>query len=438
MQSGTVERENKSMLQKIRSKPFVQTALEVKKRYAEDSANYLAASITYYGFLSVFPLLLLGVSVVGFILAEGTSQTIWISRLSEAVPGLGPLIGDSLQIAVRRRGAAGLVGLLGLLWTGTGAIQAAGHALAVIFRRPEVEGFVRQKLWAIANTVGLGLLALAGLLVAGGAGGWKADGPAGVALKIAAFALAVALDFTLFLVSYRVLTRGLGPAVSKLWRGALLGAAGWTGLKFFGAALAVRASANASAVYGTFASVVGVLLLLFLASRLHLYGAELNGVIIDREEGGRMKREKDAPAESPVIDDATHPAPESLTTTELVRSIASDSAALIQKQVELAKQELVESLTTRVKALSALAFAGILGLMALVFLGASVATALDRVMQPWASRLVVTGGFLVITAGAVAFGLTKMRSGSKPAEKTKETIKEDLEWAKAQVKRSER
>src|SRR5207247_10512709 len=95
----------------------------------------------------------------------------------------------------------------------------------------------------------------------------------------AALVVAYGLDVVLVLVSYRVLTAGWGPPFSKLWPGALLAAGGWTALKVAGAWYASRTVAHASQVYGTFGAVVGALTLLYLASRLFLYGAELHVVL---------------------------------------------------------------------------------------------------------------------------------------------------------------
>lgn len=122
-------------------------------------------------------------------------------------------------------------------------------------------------------------------------------------------------------------------------------------------------------------------------------------------------------------------------TLELIRSITTDSATLVRKEIELGRQEIVEAVTARLKAAGAVAVAGILGLMALVFLGLTAATALDNVMEPWASRLLVAGGFIILTLAALAFGAMRAKRPAMAPEETKRTVKEDVEWAKAQLKR---
>lgn len=98
-----------------------------------------AAGITYYAFLSLFPLLLVGLSVVGFILAgDARAQAEWAARLAGSVPGLGPLIGENLDALVSARAATGIAGLAGLLWSGAGIVRASGSALSRVLDRKSV------------------------------------------------------------------------------------------------------------------------------------------------------------------------------------------------------------------------------------------------------------------------------------------------------------
>ena len=121
--------------------------------------------------------------------------------------------------------------------------------------------------------------------------------------------------------------------------------------------------------------------------------------------------------------------------TSLLRSIANDTTTLVRKEVELARHELVEALTARVKALAALSVAGILGLFVLAFLGLAAARALDGVLRPWASRLVVAGVFLLLAGIVALFGARRAKVPPMAPEETKRTVKEDVEWAKAQLRR---
>ncbi len=263
----------------------VVTAKRVQKRYKDDSARYLASAITYFGFLSLFPLLLLGFSVTGFLLAGNPEfQGRIVDRIAETVPGIAPLLGENLDALQEGRAATGVIGLIGLVWSGMGVIQACRHALGRIFRRPAPDSILKLKLNSFGSLLGLGALALGAAAVAGFAGGSKGDDALGVIMKIAGGFVAFGLDVILFLVAYRILTRGEGPPWKPLVPGALLGAAGWLLLKIAGSWYATRTMSSASEVYGTFAATLGVLVLIYLASRLFLYGAELNAVLMEEEQ----------------------------------------------------------------------------------------------------------------------------------------------------------
>lgn len=127
--------------------------------------------------------------------------------------------------------------------------------------------------------------------------------------------------------------------------------------------------------------------------------------------------------------------PSDRSTAELLRSIGTETTALFRKEVELAKQEIVEAVTARLKAAGAAAAAGMLGLFVLAFLGLAAAAALDNVVRPWASRLIVAGGYLLLAGMGGLFALRRMKHPPMAPEETVRTVKEDVEWAKAQLKR---
>src|SRR5688500_14435603 len=104
--------------------------MRLNERYGEDAGGYLAAAITYYGFLSFFPLLLLALSVAGFLLASRPElQQEVRTAVAEAVPGLQAIVGENLDAIESSRAGAGVIGLVGLLWTGSGVVGAGRNAV---------------------------------------------------------------------------------------------------------------------------------------------------------------------------------------------------------------------------------------------------------------------------------------------------------------------
>ena len=131
----------------------------------------------------------------------------------------------------------------------------------------------------------------------------------------------------------------------------------------------------------------------------------------------------------------TEPLPSQQSMPELVRSIATDTSTLLRKEMELGKQEIVEAVTARLKAAGSLAAVGLLFMFMLIFLALAGAAALDIVLPSWASRLIVAGGFLVLALPVALFGLRRLKRPSLAPEETKRTVKEDVQWAKQQLKR---
>lgn len=274
----------------LRDASVIRTAIAVQRRFGEDRAGFLAAAMSYYAFLALFPLLLLAMSIIGFALANDPSaQQDWARRLSESVPGLEPLIGDNLRALVSGRGVTGALGLAGLLWSGLGLANAGTTALSQVFGFTPQKGIFRSKAWSLAQVAALGLLSLAGLAMAGFVSNLPVSGWAAAVLGILGAILTVGLDFLLFLAAYRLLSERRGPGLSRLRPGALLGAIGWTILQLVGSWYAGRTVSGSAGVYGTFAATVGILVLLHLAARVFLYGAELNAVMARVPSSGKAK-----------------------------------------------------------------------------------------------------------------------------------------------------
>jgi hypothetical protein len=134
--------------------------------------------------------------------------------------------------------------------------------------------------------------------------------------------------------------------------------------------------------------------------------------------------------------DGARPAPTpERSTIELVRAIAQDSSLLVRKELELARLELTEAAMARAKGAAAFGAASAMGFLALIFLSVAGAVALDIVLPRWAAWLIVGGAFLVLAGGAAMFGLRRMKRPSMKPEETVRTVKEDVQWARAQLKR---
>jgi protein-S-isoprenylcysteine O-methyltransferase Ste14 len=119
---------------------------------------------------------------------------------------------------------------------------------------------------------------------------------------------------------------------------------------------------------------------------------------------------------------------------ELIRSIAADLSLLIRQQVALAKEEMRGIAAEKATGGALLAAAAVFALFVLGFASLAGAAALDLVLPRWAALLIVAGIYLVLAVIAVLIGRNALAAPATP-ERTKQTVKEDLEWAKRKLQR---
>lgn len=127
--------------------------------------------------------------------------------------------------------------------------------------------------------------------------------------------------------------------------------------------------------------------------------------------------------------------PDPRSTVQVAQDAVEHAQMLFRSEVELAKLEIKEAVTKLVIA-AGLAIAGaVFGLFVLGFVGVTVAVALQEVLEPWAAWTVVTVGYLVV--GLVALLVAKRTAGKATLspERTKQSIEENVEWAKQQIRR---
>jgi YihY family inner membrane protein len=440
-------------------------ALATIKKFGEDRAGQLAALIAYYGFFSLFPLMLAFVTILGLVLAEDSSLR---QQLVDSALAQFPIIGDQIQKNVGSLQGSRLalaIGVGGALWAGLGGIKAAQNAMDQVWDVPvkRQPSFPVAIFRAVLMLLTLGVFVLlAGFL--GGIAAGTEDGP--IVFRVLGIAGTVLLNVLVFLVAFRVLTVE-DVSWGDVWPGAVLAAVLWSILQMLGGYIIGHRLESATETYGFFAVVIGLLGWLYLGAQVTLLGAELNVVRARRLWPRALEPQDMTPAdrrafrelakveerrEDQVVDvrfeaeteegngrrQVTTPppaAPGRRSTVELLRTIGVDLSTLAKKEVELARQEVTDGLMARAKAAGALAAAAVLGLFVMGFLGLAAAEALDGLMRPWASRLVVAGCFLLLAGVAVLFGARRAKRPSLAPVETKRMVKEDVEWAKRQLKR---
>jgi uncharacterized BrkB/YihY/UPF0761 family membrane protein len=251
------------------------TAFGVIKKFGDDRGPSLAVSLTYYGFMSLFPLLLVLATVLGFIGNKTVSASVLGTTLKQ-FPVVGEQIGKDAAHPLTGSGPALVIGLLLLLYGALGIAQASQHAMAQVWNVPGVArpGFVPRLIRGVAFFVGLAL----GMAASGALSGLTTVAGQNPAVRIVGVGAAIALNALLYLAAFRILTPA-SIATRKLITGAIVGGIGYSILLLAGTALVQHQLRHAQALYGQFAVVLGLMGLLFLVSQLTLYAAETNVVL---------------------------------------------------------------------------------------------------------------------------------------------------------------
>jgi membrane protein len=250
--------------------------LAVNKKFGDDEGGNLAALMAYYGFFSIFPLLAVLVTILGFVLSgnKHLQQDILDSAFRQF-----PIIGDDLKTNVGKiqgNGIALAVGLAGTLYGGLGVTNAAQNAFNRVWEVPKSDrpGFVPRTLRSLLLLVVVGGGILATTVVNGRAAGSHGFG----LFEIGATLVGIGLNVVLFLVAFRLLTVH-EVQVRDLVPGAVFAAVGFQILQMVGGYYIQHVLKDASNTYGFFGIVIGLLTWVFLQARVLLYAAEINVVL---------------------------------------------------------------------------------------------------------------------------------------------------------------
>ena len=254
--------------------------LAVVYKFADDQGTYLAAQITYYGFVAVFPLLLLLATILGYVL-HGDSHL--QRQVLDSALAQFPVIGGQITANIRsfHGSTPGLViGMLGCLYGGLGVVQAVQTMLNQVWGVPRnsrpnpIRARLRSLLLlAFGGVSVIVTTVLSALGSAADAYGASLD----VGVRTLATAAAIALNVTLFTVAFKVLT-ARSVTIGQIRAGAVAAAVTWQALQWAGTLLIGHELKGATATYGLFALVLGLLASIYLGAVTTVICAEFNAV----------------------------------------------------------------------------------------------------------------------------------------------------------------
>ena len=253
--------------------------------FYDDQVTHHAAALTYYALMSLFPTLLLAVSLLGLLGEYPATYNAIVGHLRGVVPAvtLAPLAA-AVRAALKSRGTAAAALVLAIvtaLYGGTGYLEAARRALNVVFEARRGRSFVRRKLTDVASLFVLLALVLTTLVLmfAGGGVAHAVLGPEAASVwRIVRWPGAFASALLVFSFIYYVTPDVRQRAFRWIMPGALAGVAVWLAASAaFSEYLANFKSFNVT--YGSFAAAIILLVWLWLTNVALLFGAEVNAQI---------------------------------------------------------------------------------------------------------------------------------------------------------------
>jgi membrane protein len=252
------------------------TVATVKKFRAERSGN-LAALLAFWAFFSIFPLMLVAATLLGWLLPNNVSNGVL-----RTIHGYVPLIDFSYR-SISGSWWALVVGLVTAFWAATRVTRTARVAFDSVWRVPEAEhaGVVEQTLSGLMALALIGVALVFSVLTTGFVSGTSHQLDIDALALVGGYAIAVVIDVIVFVIAFRVLT-SQNVSTRDVLPGALVAGVGFWVLQLLSSVIISRYLQNAQKTYGNFATVITLLWWFYLTGILTLLGAQLNVVMRER------------------------------------------------------------------------------------------------------------------------------------------------------------
>lgn len=262
-----------------RRHPRLALPIAVFFKYGDDQGGYLAALVTYYGFLSLFPLLLLLSTILNFVLAGHPHLQ---HRILDSALGQFPIVGDQLTNGTHVSGSGiGLaVGIVGTLYGGLGVAQAAQNAMNTVWEVPRNKrpNALKQRLRSLLLLVVVGLSIIGTTVLSALGTNAEAYGASiGVGLKVLLVAASFVVNVVIFTLAFRFSTARQFVLREHL-PGAVTAAIAWQLLQWFGTAYVGHVVKHATVTNSLFALVLGLIAWIYLESVVVVMSVEYNVV----------------------------------------------------------------------------------------------------------------------------------------------------------------
>jgi len=259
-------------------------AREVWREFGKDNGFLLAAAVSFYAFLSLFPLLLLAAGVLGYALGSPEHAAAVLMRFVGKLV-VGPRAQAIVREVIQGRSAAAGIGLVVLLWSATSAIVVLEQAVNLAWDASRRRGYVKRRAMALLTLAVVGVLAAlsfgaTALIHAAGASDAAILSSVSGATRLLTYCVPALASVALFTMIYKLL-----PYERVAWRAALVGGvfAGlmWEAAKHVFTFYVIHWSGY-NRVYGSLASVILLMLWIDYSAIIAILGAELASVWSER------------------------------------------------------------------------------------------------------------------------------------------------------------
>lgn len=268
---------------------------ELYQRFAEDECFLRAAAISYYAVFSLFPLLLVTVAVIGYVLPTSPFLEHLENLIHLYIPGSAEFLVENLQDLIRVRGQVGLVGVVALLWVSSAVFAVITRSLNVIWKSENDGHLLRTRIIGVGSVLFFGFLALLSLAIVAGLQILRA-----YEVRIAAelglvsisdtflwtwvpLVISWAMIFVIFVGIYTVF-----PARRNRLRdvvpGAALGALAFEVSKNFFISY-LGSTPPQRIIHGSLTAMVVLMLWIYISALILLLGAEFNVLLVRRSRG---------------------------------------------------------------------------------------------------------------------------------------------------------
>jgi len=252
--------------------------IAVFKKFSEDQSTNLASMIAFWAFFSIFPLLLVLVTLLGFLLPADTKTSV-LHQVAEYFP----LLNTSSISGLTGSWWALIIGIVTALWSGSAVVRTTQQAFNSVWeipyhQRPKLVEQVLRSIFVLA-TIGVGLVL--SVFITGFVSGASNTLHLAWFGHVIGYLIAIALDIGLFIAAFRMLTdRDL--STRDVLPGALLSGVVFWILQSLSSLIISHYLSNAQSTYGTFATVITMLWWFYITSIVTLLGAQLNVVLKER------------------------------------------------------------------------------------------------------------------------------------------------------------